>query len=231
MRAQVSLQACRCPYPAALGRGPRGAGAGWPPALRGTHGRLPHSEVLQATQDLHGCREVPLLVARLRNQQKFGQQSHLQLKQTGSGVFAPRPPAATAARRLSGPGRGREDQAAGLSCVWGRGTGQQGGRPREQKGRRPVNAQMWADLRARSGTGGGGEGSPHWRGTAAEPQRAAPRPPGRRPCRTRSQRPGGPRVPALPLARRASGERAPRGRSVPWTALGCHTVPETAARF
>lgn len=151
--------------------------------------------------------------------------------ETDSGVFAPRPPAATAARRLSGPGRGREDQAAGLSCVWGRGTGQQGGRPREQKGRRPVNAQTWADLRARSGTGGGGEGSPHWRGTAAEPQRAAPRPPGRRPCRTRSQRPGGPRVPALPLARRASGERAPRGRSVPWTALGCHTVPETAARF
>lgn len=175
MRAQVSLQACRCPYPAALGRGPRGAGAGWPPALRGTHGRLPHSEVLQATQDLHGCREVPLLVARLRNQQKFGQQSHLQLKQTGSGVFAPRPPAATAARRLSGPGRGREDQAAGLSCVWGRGTGQQGGRPREQKGRRPVNAQTWAGLRARSGTGGGGEGSPAPPGPAPLPH-AVPAP-------------------------------------------------------
>lgn len=175
MRAQVSLQACRCPYPAALGRGPRGAGAGWPPALRGTHGRLPHSEVLQATQDLHGCREVPLLVARLRNQQKFGQQSHLQLKQTGSGVFAPRPPAVTAARRLSGPGRGREDQAAGLSCVWGRGTGQQGGRPREQKGRRPVNAQTWADLRARSGTGGGGEGSPAPPGPAPLPH-AVPAP-------------------------------------------------------
>lgn len=95
--------------------------------------------------------------------------------ETDSGVFAPRPPAATAARRLSGPGRGREDQAAGLSCVWGRGTGQQGGRPREQKGRRPVNAQTWADLRARSGTGGGGEGSPAPPGPASLPH-AVPAP-------------------------------------------------------
>lgn len=200
MRAQVSLQARRRPYPAALGRGPRGASAGWPPALRGTHGRLPHSEVLQATQDLHGCREVPLLVARLRNQQKFGQQSHLQLKQTGSGVFAPRPPAATAARRLSGPGRGREDQAAGLSCAWGRGTGQQGGRPREQKGRRPVHAQTWADLRAGSGTGAG---------------RAAPTGEAQ-PLSLRGQ-PRGPRAGPLPHAvpapGRAQGSRAPSGAS------------------
>lgn len=45
-----------------------------------THRGLSHGRVLQAAQDLHGCCEVPLLVARLRDQQKFGEQVHLQLK-------------------------------------------------------------------------------------------------------------------------------------------------------
>lgn len=45
-----------------------------------THRGLPHGKVLQASQDLHGCRKVPLLIAGFRNQQKFGQQIHLQLK-------------------------------------------------------------------------------------------------------------------------------------------------------
>lgn len=49
-------------------------------SLQWTHGGLPHGDVLQATQDLHGCRKVSVLVARFRNQQKFGQQRHLQLK-------------------------------------------------------------------------------------------------------------------------------------------------------
>lgn len=56
------------------------------PRARGpecTHGALPHGRVLQAAQDLHGRGEVPLLVARLRDQQELGQQRHLQLGTEG----------------------------------------------------------------------------------------------------------------------------------------------------
>ena len=57
--------------------GPAGAPC---PATRGTHRALAHVRVLQAAQNLHGRGKVPLLIARLRNQQKLGEQVHLQLK-------------------------------------------------------------------------------------------------------------------------------------------------------
>lgn len=74
MKAQVRRAACGCPPPPCM-------------ASRRTHRGLPHGDVLQATQDLHSCRKVSVLIARFRNQQKFGQQSHLQLKRE-NGVFS-----------------------------------------------------------------------------------------------------------------------------------------------
>lgn len=107
---------------------PRRTGeAGTPgPPPPSTHRGLPHGRVLQAVQDLHGGREVPLLVAQLRDQQELGQQVHLQLhgggrlSACGYGVTpGPLQPCESKRHRapLPGTGGGRDLRA-------GRGAGQ-----------------------------------------------------------------------------------------------------------